>query len=285
MIAPRLQAVALTDAGRSPSGNEDAVLASGLLIAVADGSGGLDHGEVASSMAIATLMGLGPEPDPRSLVPALLRVNADIRTLEAGALGHGAGAPGPAVTPMGTTCTVAVVHDGRVHIAHLGDSRAYLFRDDTLHRLTEDDDQGTSALGLDEQPTIDSLAFPLRAGDRLVVCTDGLHRWVSDAAIAAALVAASSPGPAAADLVELANAAGATDNVSVVVADYLGEPVDIVPATGGEGADAEPHADAADEAAHEGPSPVPLVLAALTIAALLVVITATVMLNLPGQAG
>jgi protein phosphatase len=142
---------------------------------------------------------------------------------------------------MGTTCTVVVV-DAAIHVAHVGDSRAYRYRDGLLVQLTDDHSlvasmvrQGiiapadamtdgrrniiTRALGAEEQVGVDVATADLAAGDRLLLCSDGLHGQVDDAVIAAVLRDELDPGLAADRLVGLANAAGGDDNVTVIVID------------------------------------------------------------------
>jgi hypothetical protein len=143
---------------------------------------------------------------------------------------------------MGTTCTVAVVSNGTVEIAHVGDSRAYLFRAGVLQQLTEDhslvagmvrdgileaDEASTDgrrniitrALGADDEVRVDRVSIALEPGDRLLLCSDGLSGQVPDASTAEVLATEPDPARAVDRLVGLANAAGGEDNVTVVVID------------------------------------------------------------------
>jgi protein phosphatase len=142
---------------------------------------------------------------------------------------------------MGTTVTAARLHDGVVDLAHVGDSRAYLWRDGGLRRLTDDhsvvgemmrdgrlseeDAEShphrnviTRALGAEPAIRVDTPSESLAGGDVLLVCSDGLTSQVRDEEIAAVLADAPALQDAADRLVELANAAGGVDNVTVVLA-------------------------------------------------------------------
>ena len=142
---------------------------------------------------------------------------------------------------MGTTLTTALLADDRLDVVHVGDSRAYLWRDGELRQLTEDhsvvaelvrrgslsaeDAENhphrnviTRALGAEPEVVADTVSEPLRDGDVVLLCSDGLSSYVPERDIAAALAAAGSLREAAAALVERANAAGGTDNVTVVLA-------------------------------------------------------------------
>ena len=205
------------------------------MFAVADGMGGHQAGEVASGIAIDLL----EEAADRTATPSLDEV---VATIEASNAAIRLEAQTRAeLVGMGTTCTVVVV-DAAIHIAHVGDSRAYRFRDGELVQLTDDHSlvatmvrEGllspadamtdgrrhviTRALGADEAVKVDVVTADRRAGDRLLLCTDGLHGQVGDEAIAAVLRDEADPDDAADRLVELANAAGGDDNVTVIVID------------------------------------------------------------------
>ncbi len=197
--------------------------------------GGHLAGEVASQLAIDAVgatIETTPAPDEAGLVDALERSNAAIR---------GEARDHPELDGMGTTCTVVAIGDV-VRIAHVGDSRAYRFRDGRLEQLTQDHSlvaslvrEGvidaarartdarrnivTRALGAEDEVRVDRVETDRAAGDRLLLCTDGLHGQVDDAAIAAVLAAAATPADAADRLVGLANRAGGDDNVTVIVID------------------------------------------------------------------
>jgi protein phosphatase len=225
-----------TDTGRVRDHNEDAVFpsdigvaAEGLVAGVADGMGGHIGGEIASAVALEAAVAV--EGDPRTRVDAANRAVVDRAAAE------------PELAGMGTTLTLAVLEsDGTLELAHVGDSRAYLYRAGNLIQLTRDhslvaemveaghlhpDDAAdhpyrsivTRALGLDRRVEIDVVTDRLESGDRLILCSDGLSGMVPDADIAVLLERATEPHDAAASLVEAANAAGGVDNVTVVVVD------------------------------------------------------------------
>jgi PPM family protein phosphatase len=143
---------------------------------------------------------------------------------------------------MGTTCTAAIVLPGRLFVSQVGDSRAYLMRDGILRPLTRD--QSLAAMLVDSgalQPnqvstfphrhvllqavgtrsTINPVTteIPLQAGDRILLCSDGLHRPVGEDMMTAILTAVSDLDRATHRLIEAALAAGGPDNVTVIVAD------------------------------------------------------------------
>jgi serine/threonine protein phosphatase PrpC len=227
---------ARSDVGRQRTGNEDRYLARPPVFAVADGMGGHQAGEVASTIAVEALEAAtrgADGPDGRVVVDSLERSNRAIRDRAS---------ERPELAGMGTTCTVALVADGVVRIGHVGDSRAYLFRDGSLAQLTEDhslvasmvregiidpDDALTDgrrniitrALGAEDDVRIDQVTTELRPGDRLLLCTDGLTGQVPEPDIVAVLAAEGDPEHAAQRLVDAANAAGGDDNVTVIVVD------------------------------------------------------------------
>jgi PPM family protein phosphatase len=239
-----LEPFGATDAGKVRANNEDALLVGEgrdeTLFAVADGIGGFEAGEVASRIAIDVLRNL----EPGDSFEAAIR-EANRRIL---AVGRG----DERLSGMGTT-VVAVRFGGTreepvVEIAHVGDSRAYLLRGGELQPVTEDHSlvaelvrSGdltraqaaehpqknliTRALGADEEVEVDTAVLPVVAGDRLLLCSDGLTDMVAEARIAEIL--ADSPddpeGPARA-LVSAALDAGGSDNVTVIVVDVKEEP-------------------------------------------------------------
>jgi protein phosphatase len=141
---------------------------------------------------------------------------------------------------MGTTLTAVYLDDGTVSIAHVGDSRAYLFRDGALQRLTKDHtlvgalvDEGklteeqaaehpqrsiiTRALGPEPTVEVDTWTYPVRPGDVLLLCSDGLTSMISDEQITAVIGATDDLALAAQRLIDEANAAGGRDNITVVL--------------------------------------------------------------------
>ena len=234
---------ASSDRGRMREGNEDSFLASGSLAAVADGMGGHLAGEVASAAATEELRSLqdgaawrGERSAGEALKWAVMEANRRIREMAAG---------DKSLEGMGTTIT-ALLSDGDViHLAHVGDSRAYLLRKGELSQLTEDHTlvqelvkqgklrpedakrhpQGsiiTRALGVDADVQVDTATFKIVSGDRLLLCTDGLTGVVDQATIRNVLLRVRDPQQASERLVTLANEQGGPDNITVVVLDSDG---------------------------------------------------------------
>ena len=217
--------------------NEDALYldsagesAGPVTLMVADGMGGHVAGEVASRLAVnaAAATDLGPSD----------RVAAGNRAIREEV------AREPSLEGMGTTMTlVALDPDGRAHFAHVGDSRAYLYREGTLSQVTQDHTVAaeyvalgriapeeaashpqrhmlTRTLGLTRFVNIDEVEIDLQAGDRILLCSDGLTEMVSDTRIAE-ILDEKGVEEAAWGLIDLANAAGGMDNISVIVIDAL----------------------------------------------------------------
>lgn len=250
----RLKVGAATSIGRVRSINEDAYLANadrGLFV-VCDGMGGAAAGEVASGLAIDTIAarldGAGATDAPgaagdaylprtRQLASAIRQAN---RVIYDRAQGNRAQAG------MGTTVVGAWIGDGVVSVAHVGDSRAYVghrakFESVTSdHSLVEAQVQAglinreqslqsehqnilLRALGRDPDVEVELAEVPVSPGDRLLLCTDGLTRMVTDGQMAAALTRfAGEPQRACDHLVETANANGGPDNITVVVVEFQG---------------------------------------------------------------
>jgi protein phosphatase len=212
----------------------------GVLLMVCDGMGGPPAGDVASQLAAVAI-----EDELRASAAEVAREPASIlkRAVEEanGAIFAEASAH-PEERGMGTTCTAAVCTPQGLSIAQVGDSRAYLFRDRWLERLTRDQtiaarlvDEGVlepsevsnfpyrhvlaQALGTEGhvQPVITD--HDLRENDRVLICSDGLHDAVDEQTIAAILGSVSGAERATRALIEAALAAGGPDNVTVVVAD------------------------------------------------------------------
>jgi PPM family protein phosphatase len=238
MGALALESVIRSDIGRR-SNNEDAAFASARLAAVADGVGGEVAGEVASRSIINALIKLDKCWLEGHLADAMRdAVNWGNQTLELVTECE------PDLSGMSTTLTaVALDDDGLYVVANVGDSRTYLFRDDELSLLTHDDslvqvlvDRGdlTDAEArehpyrsvvleaLDGRPRseLPLTALKAYAGDRLLLCSDGLSDVVDDRAIASTLRTPSKRS-CADRLIDLALTAGGSDNISVVVADVV----------------------------------------------------------------
>ncbi|MBI2169866.1 MAG: Stp1/IreP family PP2C-type Ser/Thr phosphatase [Actinobacteria bacterium] len=226
-----------SDVGRTRAANEDSFLRDdeALVFAVADGMGGHRAGDVASSTALEVLEShFGETGD---LVTAIEVANAEIFTRAQA---------DPELRGMGTTVTALRVEGETAHVAHVGDSRAYLLRDGELTRVTDDHSlveelvrEGrltpeeaavhpqrsiiTRALGVDEAVVVDTYEVDLRVGDRVLVCSDGLTSMLRDEEIAPILRQSNDPQQAADALVEAANRAGGEDNITVVILDATGD--------------------------------------------------------------
>lgn len=234
----------LSDRGRVRERNEDRWSAHadlGLFI-VSDGMGGRPAGEVASEVVVAALPTLvahhfGADPDldapdaPQRLRTVLTELSADLRE---------GSQDTPRLAGMGATAVVALVSQATALIAHVGDSRAYLLNLRGLHRLTRDhslaqalidagaitDQQAaghpargqlTRHMGMVGEALPDARRVALEPDDRLLLCSDGLTGMLDDARIQAILDRSPEPQHACRTLVEAANEAGGTDNITVLV--------------------------------------------------------------------
>ena len=210
---------ARTDAGLVRERNEDRWLTrrygDTTLIAVADGVGGEDGGDVASTAAIGALEKSFSPPSFResarsSLASAVQRANEAV--LKA--------ATDKRFPRAATTIVAAAIRGQEAAVANLGDSRAYLIRGDTIRQITSDHSGDrpssiTRFLGDARGVQPDIFVETLQPADRVVLCSDGLTRHVTDAEIAAAM--ADAPAQAADALVALANVRGGEDNITVIV--------------------------------------------------------------------
>jgi protein phosphatase len=225
--------IAKTDTGRQRRENEDSALAQAPVFVVADGMGGAQAGEIASRIAVEAFAQELPSsgtPEQR-LVTRVQEANRrifDVSRSERERAG------------MGTTLTAAYLTDSTLTIAHVGDSRAYLFRDGSLKRLTQDhslvdelvrrgkltEEQAaehpqrsiiTRALGPEPEVEVDTWTYPVRAGDVLLLCSDGLTSMVSEERVEEILASADSLKDAAQALIDEANGAGGRDNITVVL--------------------------------------------------------------------
>src|SRR3954468_12713971 len=232
-----LRYAARSDRGLIRGNNQDSVYAGPRLLAVADGMGGHAAGDVASKVVIAALEHLDDDAPSGDLLQALRQAVFDgsehLREVIREA---------PHLEGMGTTLTAVLFAGGRLGLCHVGDSRAYLMRDGELSQITHDDtfvqtliDDGRiteeeanshpqrSLLlrALNGQEVEPDLSMrEARAGDRYMLCSDGLSGVVSEETLAEAL---KDPDPeATADrLIELALRSGGPDNVTVIVADVI----------------------------------------------------------------
>ncbi len=221
-----------TDTGRQRTANEDSYFAGAPLFAVADGMGGAQAGEVASRIAAESF----ESAERREQSPeAFLRAIAE----DANSQIHGLSQDDSTRTGMGTTLTAALVEGSDVSFAHVGDSRAYVFRDDALRQITSDHSlveelrrQGrltseqaedhpqrsiiTRALGPESEVEIDTLSFSARPDDIFLLCSDGLTTMIKEEAIAEIVRSTASLADAVSNLVLAANEAGGRDNITVV---------------------------------------------------------------------
>lgn len=238
----KVDAAAATDVGLVRDHNEDSYILDTPLYVVADGMGGHLGGEVASSIAIETVRERFKEAGAEAVPDAVREANDAI--LERGQVDA-------EVTGMGTTFTSAVLTATTLNIAHVGDSRAYLLRDGELRLLTDDhtlvgemvregsltEDQArvhprrsilVRALGIEPNIEVDRLALPVRDGDRVLLCSDGLNSMITDAAIAEILAGEGIPAEACQRLIGAARDAGGTDNITVIVMGFTAEPTDVI---------------------------------------------------------
>lgn len=225
-----------TDIGCVREHNEDSLVVAPPLYAVADGMGGHAAGEVASEIAVHTLADLAPQTaDTAALAQAVVSCNY--------AVINAARSKGRA--GMGTTLTAAVLSGERLAIAQVGDSRVYLLHQGKMQQLTRDhslmaemieageltEEEArfhpqrsviTRALGSDPDMEPDLYELNVSAGDRLLLCSDGLSTMIDDAQISQILQRTRDPQRCANILVNEAIAAGGHDNITVVVVDVEG---------------------------------------------------------------
>jgi PPM family protein phosphatase len=224
---------AATDIGQVREGNEDSYLVVEPLYAVADGMGGHRGGEVASSLALETVQGMF-ERREGSLAEQVEEANRAV---------FDRSQSDRKVSGMGTTLTAAQIDGNRVHLVHVGDSRAYLLRGDELSQITEDhtlvhrmvmegeisEEEAethphrsvlTRALGVDRNIQVDEGDLQVAPGDRLLLCTDGLTGMVTETQIREILIDTLDPQEAVDKLVRAANRAGGTDNITAVILDF-----------------------------------------------------------------
>jgi protein phosphatase len=226
-----------TEVGLVRKQNEDFLCVNpGLaLFAVADGMGGHLAGEVASRMAIESItrqLQAGDRDDTvKCLLEGFRRANSNI---------YKASREDGSCRGMGTTLTAAVVRERELVLAHVGDSRAYIIRDDKIHPLTEDHSlvqemirQGgltrkqardhphrnvlTRALGTDPLVDVDLITIGLERGDILLLCTDGLYGLLDDEEMLDLVRSSAGPDQAVKKLVDEAVKRGGNDNISVIM--------------------------------------------------------------------
>ena len=238
MAAPRIAFGLVTARGRRPDNQDYAACCRdpsggrrGFAAAVADGLGGHKGGRESAETAVRAFIdgyfGAAPRLSP------LLAASRSIEAANAwiAALGR----RDPALAHMATTFTALMFAEGRAHVLHVGDSRAYRFSAGRLDQLTLDHvaDIGDHALrlrraiGFDARLHIDHVTLDPKPRDRLLLCTDGLHGVLPAKRMAAILAKADSPIQAAKSLRDAALAADGADNVTAVVLDVLEAPVPV----------------------------------------------------------
>ena len=241
-----------TDTGRVRTNNEDSVAvdASGGVVVLADGMGGYNAGEVASQMACEFISG--------ELVRWLAQASSsasdtdvkramDICVDNANRAIFNAAHSNPTYAGMGTTLVLSVFRPGRVLVGHIGDSRAYRWRNGELQQITRDHsllqeqiDAGiltpeqaalsanknlvTRAVGVEDYVLLETRVHELQSGDIILMCSDGLSDMLDDRQIAEVM---AHPGPLAdigGSLIAAANAAGGRDNIAVTLTRAQGTP-------------------------------------------------------------
>lgn len=235
-----LRYAARSDVGLRRPGNEDSGFADSHLLMVADGMGGHAAGELASAMAVATFAELATEEVPDDELLEQLAGGVDLLSERIGDVI----AADPGNQGMGTTVTGLSWHDNIVTVVHVGDSRAYLLRDDTLMQITKDHTYVQSLVDAGEITAEEATRHPrrnllnravdgihpveadlsvreTRPGDRFLLCSDGLSGVVPDSALADVMSSVPDPTGAVTRLVDMALEAGAPDNVTVVVAEVV----------------------------------------------------------------
>lgn len=237
--ALQVRAFGATHTGRVRAGNEDSFLVADRIFAVADGMGGHQAGEIASDAALEPLraLDLSDVTDPTAIGELLAEAVRDANTLVVDRA-----SADPELEGMGTTLTAVAVRDGQLHVAHVGDSRAYLLRDDeAMSQLTTDhtlverlvqegrlsrDEAATHpqrnviTRAIGHEATVEVEVLPpitLRDGDQVLLCSDGLSGPVPDARISETLARTVDGDEAVRALLAEANAAGGPDNITVVL--------------------------------------------------------------------
>jgi protein phosphatase len=221
-----------SDLGRQRQGNEDNYFVRAPLFVVADGMGGAQAGEVASEMAVDSFdAGIGDNSPAEGLVRIIQEANRRI---------HDRSRSDEQAAGMGTTCTAAYVGDSAVTVAHVGDSRAYLWRGGELTRLTRDhslvgelvargkltEEQAeahpqrsviTRALGPEREVAVDVETFAAQDGDVYLLCSDGLTSMIHEPGVRPVMQNMTDLDQAGRALIAAANEAGGRDNITVIL--------------------------------------------------------------------
>jgi len=228
-----------SDVGLLREGNEDSAYAGPHLLAIADGMGGHAAGEVASTVAISALTGLDDDVPVDHMLDALAGAVASANSTL-----HEMSVKDPSVEGMGTTLTALLWSGSTVAVCHIGDSRAYLLRDGEFHQITRDhtlvqslvDDGRLSpaqaathpqrslvmrALQSGTEAEPDLSIIQAEAGDRYLLCSDGLSDVVSEETLRETLTKFTDRDQAVTQLIELAIRGGGPDNITCIVADVV----------------------------------------------------------------
>ncbi len=247
----RIVSGGVTDVGRVRTNNEDCyrIVAPQNLFVLSDGMGGEAHGEVASALAVETVVKhcLDADANPASLVLGEMQPGWSVKTKRLSTAVHLANEnifksaeENPERHGMGATLTAAWIDGTKLSIAHVGDSRAYLLRSGSLLQLTRDHSLVAEqvrrgiltaaeaeesemqsvllrALGAQPEIEVDAEEHVLFPRDVLLLCCDGLTRMVTEPEIAGTLQAETNPTSAAEKLIALANERGGLDNITVIV--------------------------------------------------------------------
>jgi PPM family protein phosphatase len=251
--AMRLRVGAATDIGRVRDQNEDVYVsrADQGLVVVCDGMGGAPAGEVASQVAATAIVAeLNGSParhrsthGDRGFLDQTQRLADAVR--RSNAVVYRQAQQNATQAEMGTTVVGAWIQDQIVSVAHVGDSRAYLWHDDRLEALTRDhslaeaeilagllepDESQRShhqnvlvrALGREPDVEVDLAEIPVQSGDYLLLCSDGLTRMVPDVTLAQIIDELRDPQSICDALIEAANSNGGADNITVIVVEVTG---------------------------------------------------------------
>src|SRR5215467_9714748 len=249
----RLAAGELTDVGRKRERNQDNVThfippdenvleEKGALFVVCDGMGGHAAGEVAAELGVNTIRDSYYSSRSKDTINALA---AAIETANDTIYNHAR--EHPELSGMGTTCVVAAVVDGRVFVVNIGDSRAYLVRDGKMRQITRDhswvaeqvrvglltEEQArnhshrnviTRSLGTQPNVTADLFVETMHNGDRVLLCSDGLHGYVDEGEIEQVVTGDREPDAVVQALIDMANANGGPDNISATLVHLIDVP-------------------------------------------------------------
>jgi len=232
-----MRVVGITDIGLHRKRNEDQFFIDEdrRIFVVCDGMGGHKGGDVASRLAVETIQENLVFSVADQIIPSLQSV-----AKLANQIIWEKGQSDEALYEMGTTLTVAVIHDGSIVVAHVGDSSLYLFKEDQLIKVTQDHTLAqqmfsdgvlksedmrsnvynhvlTRAVGVESQVELDIYQEEIQTGDWVLMCTDGLTDLLEDDAIRELIKAANDPQKAAQELLNLALSKGGYDNITIVL--------------------------------------------------------------------